>query len=258
MPCRSSRPSCPTRGRREVPGAADRRRRAQAVAGAHARGAAGRHAPVRGVPRRRRRAGRCRDPRRRGAVRPRARHDDPHPRRDDDPHRGSLHRGDRADGWLLPRRGTRPRRPGGAAAHPAAVRHAAVACGGPVLTVADAALEEVVRQEWGRLVALLLSQFRRLDLVEDALGDALEAASRTWPVDGTPDNPAGWLMTTAKRRVLDRLRTEGVAQRKLPLLLTDAEHRQEGARTMVDGGSLVEDDVLRLVLMCAHPALAPE
>ena len=115
-----------------------------------------------------------------------------------------------------------------------------------------------MRQEWGRLVALLLSQFRRLDLVEDALGDAVEAASRTWPVDGTPDNPAGWLMTAARRRVLDRLRTEGVAQRKLPMLLTDAEHRQEGARTMADSGSHVEDDVLRLVLMCAHPALAPE
>ncbi len=119
-------------------------------------------------------------------------------------------------------------------------------------------LEHVVRQDWARLVAMLLSQFRRLDLVEDALGDAVEAASRTWPVDGTPDNPAGWLMTAARRRVLDRLRTEGVAQRKLPMLLTDAERREEGARTMADTGSLVEDDVLRLVLMCAHPALAPE
>lgn len=119
-------------------------------------------------------------------------------------------------------------------------------------------LDDVVRQEWGRLVALLLAQFRRLDLVEDALADAVESASRTWPVDGTPDNPAGWLMTAARRRVLDRLRTEDVARRKLPLLLTDAERHQEGARTMVDGGSLVEDDVLRLVLMCAHPALAPD
>jgi predicted RNA polymerase sigma factor len=119
-------------------------------------------------------------------------------------------------------------------------------------------LERVVREEWGRLVALLLAQFRRIDLVEDALGDALEAASRTWPVDGVPANPAGWLMTAAKRRVVDRLRTEAVAARKAPLLLTDAERHQEGARTMADGGSLVEDDVLRLVLMCAHPALAPE
>jgi predicted RNA polymerase sigma factor len=119
-------------------------------------------------------------------------------------------------------------------------------------------LEQVVREEWGRLVALLLAQFRRLDLVEDALGDAVEAASRTWPVDGAPDNPPAWLLTAARRRVLDRLRTEEVARRKEPLLLIDAAHRQEGVRTMADAGSLVEDDVLRLVLMCAHPALAPE
>lgn len=119
-------------------------------------------------------------------------------------------------------------------------------------------LEQVVQQEWGRLVALLLARFRRLDLVEDALGDAVESASRTWPVDGTPDNPAAWLMTAARRRVLDRLRTEQVARRKLPVLLTDVSRDQEGARTMADSGSLVEDDVLRLVLMCAHPALAPE
>ena len=115
-----------------------------------------------------------------------------------------------------------------------------------------------MRQEWGRLVALLLSQFRRLDLVEDALGDAVEAASRTWPTDGVPGNPAAWLMTAARRRVLDRLRTEDVARRKQPLLVVDAEHHQDGARTMADAGSMVEDDVLRLVLMCAHPALAPE
>ena len=54
---------------------------------------------------------------------------------------------------------------------------------------ASADLEQVVREEWGRLVALLLAQFRRLDLVEDALGDAVEAASRTWPADGVPDQP---------------------------------------------------------------------
>lgn len=119
-------------------------------------------------------------------------------------------------------------------------------------------LDRVVREEWGRLVALLLAQFRRLDLVEDALGDAVEAASVRWPVDGAPASPAGWLMTTARRRVLDRLRTEEVSRRKQPLLVTDAELRQEGTRAMADAGTHVEDDVLRLVLMCAHPALAPE
>ena len=119
-------------------------------------------------------------------------------------------------------------------------------------------LDRVVREEWGRLVAQLLSQFRRLDLVEDALGDAVEAASRTWPEDGTPENPAGWLMTAARRRVLDRLRTEEVARRKEPLLTIDAAQRERGTSTMADPGSLVEDDLLRLVLMCSHPALAPE
>lgn len=119
-------------------------------------------------------------------------------------------------------------------------------------------LEATVREEWGRLVALLLARFRRLDLVEDALGDAVEAASRTWPRDGVPDNPSGWLMTAARRRLLDRLRAEEVARRKHPLLATEVERREEGARTMADPGSVVEDDLLRLVLMCAHPALSPE
>ncbi|GAB3253109.1 RNA polymerase sigma factor [Alteromonas gracilis] len=115
-----------------------------------------------------------------------------------------------------------------------------------------------MREEWGRLSALLLARFRRLDLVEDALGDAVEAAQRTWPTDGVPTNPAGWLMTAATRRVVDRLRTESVVRRTEPLLVLDAAHRQSGARTMADSGGLVEDDLLRLVLMCAHPALAPE
>ncbi len=119
-------------------------------------------------------------------------------------------------------------------------------------------LETVVREEWGRLTSLLLAQFRRLDLVEDALGDAVEAAAKRWPQDGTPDNPAGWLHTVARRRVLDRLRAESMARRKEPLLMTDAELRQEGGTAMADPGGLVEDERLRLVLMCTHPALAPE
>ncbi len=122
----------------------------------------------------------------------------------------------------------------------------------------EAALESVVRGGWGRRTSLLLAQFRRLDLVEDALGDAVEAAARRWPVDGVPDTPAAWLLTTARRRVVDRLRAESMAQRKVPLLMTDAERREEGARTMADPGDLVEDDLLRLVLMCTHPALATE
>lgn len=120
------------------------------------------------------------------------------------------------------------------------------------------ALERVVREEWGRLIALLLARYRRLDLVEDALGDAVEAAARVWPTGGVPDNPAAWLNTAASRRVLDRLRAEAMRQRRVPLLVTEAERRQERVAAMADTGDLVEDDVLRLVLMCTHPALASE
>ncbi|USQ76918.1 RNA polymerase sigma factor [Ornithinimicrobium cryptoxanthini] len=124
--------------------------------------------------------------------------------------------------------------------------------------MSDDALSRVVREEWGRLVALLLARYRRLDLVEEGLGDAVEAAARTWPTHGVPDNPAGWLNTAASRRVLDRLRAEAMRQRKVPLLVTEAERGQERAGPMADTGDLVEDDLLRLVLMCTHPALASE
>ncbi len=120
-------------------------------------------------------------------------------------------------------------------------------------------LAATVREEWGRLVALLLARHRRLDLVEDALGDAVEAASRRWPIDGAPDRPAAWLLVAARRRLVDRLRAEAVHARSLPLLATQADRgaRRSTAGTMVDPGDLVEDDLLRLVLMCTHPALAP-
>ncbi|MFC7486052.1 RNA polymerase sigma factor [Knoellia sp. CPCC 206453] len=120
------------------------------------------------------------------------------------------------------------------------------------------ALERVVREEWGRLVALLLAQFRRLDLVEDALAEAVATAQARWPDDGEPDNPSAWLVTAARRRILDRLRAEAMAARKEPLLLVEATHRQRQEGLMVDDGSIVDDDLLRLVLMCAHPALPAE
>ena len=126
------------------------------------------------------------------------------------------------------------------------------------MTNADAALAEAMRGEWGRLVALLLARFRRLDLVEDALSEAFEAATRRWPTDGVPDNPPAWLLTAARRRIVDRLRAEAMAQRKEPLLVVESTQRQEVQAVRADPGGLVEDERLRLVLMCAHPALAQE
>ncbi|WP_269801621.1 sigma factor, partial [Desertihabitans aurantiacus] len=77
------------------------------------------------------------------------------------------------------------------------------------------ALELAHRQHWGPLMALLVGRFRRLELAEDALADAFEQASRHWPRDGVPDNPAAWLHTAARRRALDVLRAEAVRARRV-------------------------------------------
>jgi RNA polymerase sigma-70 factor (ECF subfamily) len=119
-------------------------------------------------------------------------------------------------------------------------------------------LELVWRDQWGRLLALLVAQFRRLDLAEDGLAEAFESAVRTWEVDGVPDNPAAWLLTTARRRVLDRLRAEATAARKEPMLVVEQEVSQRAARVMADPGGLLDDERLRLVFLCAHPALERE
>ena len=121
-------------------------------------------------------------------------------------------------------------------------------------------LDELLREEWGRLLALLVARYRRLDLAEDGLADAFEAAARTWPAAGAPDNPPAWLLVAARRRITDRLRAEAVANRTLPLLAVEADLTEEAQRTMADPGEGggVADERLRLVLLCAHPSLAPE
>lgn len=117
-------------------------------------------------------------------------------------------------------------------------------------------LERVWSDEWGRLLALLVAQYRRLELAEDGLGDAFESATRTWTRDGVPANPAGWLLIAARRRIIDRLRAEAVAARKLPVLVVEADLQERAESTMAEAGE-VFDERLRLVLLCAHPTLAP-
>jgi RNA polymerase sigma-70 factor (ECF subfamily) len=126
------------------------------------------------------------------------------------------------------------------------------------MTAAEA-LAAAQRDEWGRLLALLVARYRRLDLAEDGLADAFESAARTWPEGGVPTNPGAWLLVAARRRITDRLRAEAVANRKLPLLAVEADLAEEAQRTMADPGERgVADERLRLVLLCAHPVLAPE
>jgi RNA polymerase sigma factor (sigma-70 family) len=122
----------------------------------------------------------------------------------------------------------------------------------------EAVLAAVWRDQWGRLLALLVAQFRRLDLAEDGLADAFESAARTWPRDGVPTKPPAWLLTAARRRILDRLRAEAVAARALPRLSVEADLQEEAQRVMADGGEPVRDERLRLVMLCAHPSLSRE
>jgi len=123
-------------------------------------------------------------------------------------------------------------------------------------------LETALRDEWGRLLALLATQFRRLDLAEDSLAEAFESAARTWPTQGVPANPAAWLLTAARRRALDRLRAEAVAAKSLPLLAVEADIIENARRVLADASAPGEigavDERLRLILLCAHPSLAPE
>ena len=123
---------------------------------------------------------------------------------------------------------------------------------------AGAALDAAYRQHWGRLLALLVGQYRRLDLAEDALSDAFEAAARHWPTDGVPTNPPAWLLTAARRRADRPVSRRGGRGPQGTLLVVDAEHEAAAARVMADVGDVVEDDLLRLVLLCAHPTLTPE
>ncbi|MDQ0375455.1 RNA polymerase sigma factor [Cellulomonas humilata] len=125
------------------------------------------------------------------------------------------------------------------------------------MTVSDDALADAWQAHWSRLIGLLIGQFARPDLAEDAVSDAFEAAARHWPVDGVPTNTGAWLLTAARRRVLDRLRSEAVQRKKEPLMVVDDEMRAAAA-AVVDPGAHVADEQLRLIFACCHPAIAPD
>ncbi|MFB6725280.1 RNA polymerase sigma factor [Kribbella sp. NPDC056345] len=114
-------------------------------------------------------------------------------------------------------------------------------------------VEAVFREERGRLLAALARRFGDLDLAEEVAAEAIETALVRWPVDGVPPNPGGWLMTTARRKAVDRLRRDQVYAAKLAILQVDAD-RAEPPRP----GGEFPDDRLELFFTCAHPALAPE
>jgi RNA polymerase sigma-70 factor (ECF subfamily) len=111
-------------------------------------------------------------------------------------------------------------------------------------------VERVFRAEYGRAVAVLTRVFGDIDTAEDAVADAFAEAARRWPRAGLPPSPAGWIITTARNRAIDRLRREAARADKhaqAALLHARAQPREEGP---------VRDDRLRLIFTCCHPALA--
>jgi len=114
-----------------------------------------------------------------------------------------------------------------------------------------AAVERVFRAEYGRAVAVLISAFGDIDLAEDAVQEAFVEAVRRWPSEGLPPRPAGWIITTARNRAIDRLRREATREERhaQAALLHDS--------AAPDEGGAVRDDRLRLIFTCCHPALAP-
>jgi len=115
-----------------------------------------------------------------------------------------------------------------------------------------AAVERVFREEYGRLIASLVRRFGDIDIAEEAAGEALVAALEKWPESGVPPNPGGWLTITAGNRAIDRIRREKQRDAKHQAALMnydDTPHEPTG---------LVEDDRLRLLFTCCHPALAME
>jgi RNA polymerase sigma-70 factor (ECF subfamily) len=109
-------------------------------------------------------------------------------------------------------------------------------------------IESVFREERGRVLATLIGVLGDVDRAEDALQEAFAAALEQWPRRGTPHNPAGWLLTVARNRAIDRIRRERTLADKLQLLeqLPDEEN------------TVVKDERLELMFACCHPALAAE
>jgi RNA polymerase sigma-70 factor, ECF subfamily len=119
-----------------------------------------------------------------------------------------------------------------------------------------AAIEQVFHAEHGRVAASLIKAFRDFDLAEEAIQDAFELALERWPRDGIPPNPAAWIATTAKRKVIDTWRRERIRAEKYTAL-----GRQEignGTEMLFEPDAPIGDERLRLIFTCCHPALSLE
>src|SRR5260370_7181098 len=113
------------------------------------------------------------------------------------------------------------------------------------------AIDTVVRQSYGQIIAYLAARSGDVVGAEDALSDALLAALRRWPVDGVPDKPEAWLLRAARNRLIDSARHDQVRLRSSEYLQQIAEEAQTMATTL----DSFPDERLKLLFVCAHPAI---
>ncbi|MFF1606168.1 RNA polymerase sigma factor [Amycolatopsis sp. NPDC058278] len=116
------------------------------------------------------------------------------------------------------------------------------------MTGAGDAVARLVRDEGTRVLATLVRVTGSVDLAEDAVQDAVVRALETWPRDGVPGNPRGWLLVAARRRAVDVVRREAKRQGKEAIAMPDVDPCPDPV--------VVRDDLLRLVFTCCHPALS--
>jgi RNA polymerase sigma-70 factor, ECF subfamily len=117
----------------------------------------------------------------------------------------------------------------------------------------SAAVERVFREEYGRVASTLVRVLGDFDAAEEAIQDAFAIALERWPVDGTPPNPAGWIVTTARRTAINRWHREQVRAAKYALVAATDTFAQE--LEVDDGEGGVRDERLRLIFTCCHPSL---
>ncbi|KQU31756.1 RNA polymerase sigma factor [Rhodococcus sp. Leaf233] len=114
----------------------------------------------------------------------------------------------------------------------------------------------VFRAERSMLLASLVQRYRDLDLAEEVTSDAIEAALKHWPIDGIPAKPGAWLLTTARRKAVDRLRRDETLAAKIAVLQIDSDRDNPSGSNALD--DRVPDDRLQLFFTCSHPALAAQ
>lgn len=114
-------------------------------------------------------------------------------------------------------------------------------------------IEQTARNAYGRLFSYLAVNWKDLQAVEDALGDAFLAALETWRKNGVPDKPEAWLITAARRRLIDRARRARISDDALPMLLALSEDTQYLASSSAE----FPDERLKMMFLCTHPAIDP-